>query len=67
MYRNYFNNALGIQQRHFSIGIVLIFVRMVYVNLIATRIAFNIQASSSHFGPDDGILGAPEMTNQGVW
>ena len=50
MYRNYFNNALGIQHRNFSIAIVLIFVRMAYVNLIATGIVFNIRASSSHIG-----------------
>ena len=50
MYRNYFDNALGIQHRNFSIAIVLIFVRMAYVNLIATGIVFNIRASSSHIG-----------------
>ena len=50
MYRNYFDNALGIQRRNFSIAIVLIFVRMAYVNLIATGIVFNIRASSSHIG-----------------
>ena len=50
MYRYYFNNALGIQRRNFSIAIVLILVRMAYVNLIATGVVFNIQASSSHIG-----------------
>ena len=50
MYRNYFDNALGIQHRNFSIAIVLIFVRKAYVNLIATGIVFNIRASSSHIG-----------------
>ena len=50
MYRDYFINALGIQHRNFSMAIVLIFVRMAYVNLIATGIVFNIRASSSHIG-----------------
>ena len=50
MYHNYFNNALGIQHHNFSIAIVLIFVRMAYVNVIATGIVFNIRASSSHIG-----------------
>ena len=50
MYHTYFNNALGIQHRNFSIAIVLIFVRMTYVNVIATGIVFNIRATSSHIG-----------------
>ena len=39
---------LGIQHRNLSITIVLIYLRMAYVNLIANGIVFNIQASSSH-------------------
>ena len=47
---NDFNNALGIQHHNLSIAIVLIYLRMAFVNLIATRIIFNIRASSSHIG-----------------
>ena len=41
---------LGVQHRNLSIAIVLIYVRVAYVNLIATGIVFNIRASSSHIG-----------------
>ena len=50
MYRNDFANALGVQHRNLSIAIVLIYVRVAYVNLIATGIVFNIRVSSSHIG-----------------
>ena len=49
-YRNDFDNALGVQHRNLPIAIVLIYVRVAYVNLIATGIVFNIRASSSHIG-----------------
>ena len=49
-YRNDFNKALWIQHRNLSIAIVLIYLRMAYVNLIATEIVFNIWASGSHIG-----------------
>ena len=39
-YRNDFANALGVQHRNLSIAIVLIYVRVAYVNLIATGIVF---------------------------
>ena len=45
-----FNNALAIQHHNMSIAIVLTFLRMAYVNLIATVIVFNIRASSCHIG-----------------
>ena len=48
--RNDFANALGVQHRNLSNAIVLIYVRVAYVNLIATGIVFNIRASSSHIG-----------------
>ena len=50
MYRNDFAKVLGVQHRYLSIAIVLIYVRVAYVNLIATGIVFNIRASSSHIG-----------------
>ena len=49
-YRNDFASALGVQHRNLSIAIVLNYVRVAYVNLIATGIVFNIRASSSHIG-----------------
>ena len=49
-YRNDFANAIGVQNRNLSIAIVLNYVRVAYVNLIATGIVFNIRASSSHIG-----------------
>ena len=50
MYPNDFDNTLGVQHRNLSIAIVLIYVRLAYVNLIATGIVFNIRVSSSHIG-----------------
>ena len=41
---------LGSNTIKLSIAIVLIYVRVAYVNLIATGIVFNIRASSSHIG-----------------
>ena len=47
---NEFNNGLEIQHRNLSIAIVPIYLRLAYVNLIATGIVFNIRPFRSHIG-----------------
>ena len=52
----WFCNALGVQHRNLSITIVLNYVRVAYVNLIATGIVFNIRASSTHISTHIGRM-----------
>ena len=59
--------ALGVQHRNLSIAIVQIYMRVAYLNLIATEIVFNIRASSSHIGRMMAFSRASEMNNLCVW